>query len=272
MTSNPAPGPDPFAEFKGRQREQWSSFAPLETFTTPPAAHLVRFARIAAGQRVLDVGCGTGPVAITAARAGAKVTGLDLSPALVERARQNARVAGVDVHFQEGDAEALPFADGSFDVVVSQFGHMFAPRPEVAVGHMLRVLVPGGRIAFATWPPEHMVGRMFALTGRYLPPPQGAAPPPLWGDPNTIRQRLGEAVTEIRFERGVMAFATLSFGHFVTLMEATGPLGRIAELLAKEPQKLAAFRRELRELFDEHYTDNQVMQSYLLTRATKRQA
>ena len=123
-------------------------------FTAPPAAHLVRYARMGAGKRVLDVGTGTGVVALTAARTGAKVTGLDLTPTLLERARENATLAELSIDFREGDAEALPFDDASFDVVVSQFGHMFAPRAEVALAQMLRVLRPGGTLAFTTWPPE----------------------------------------------------------------------------------------------------------------------
>ncbi|MGE0723428.1 MAG: class I SAM-dependent methyltransferase [Alphaproteobacteria bacterium] len=158
---------DPFANLKARQRELWSSFAEAAIFTTPVAAHLVSFAGIGSGESVLDVGTGTGVVAITAARTGASVTGLDLTPVLLDVARDNARLAGADaVEWLEGDAEKLPFPDGRFDVVVSQFGHMFAPRPDVAVAEMRRVLKPGGRITFATWPPELLTGQLFAFIGR----------------------------------------------------------------------------------------------------------
>src|SRR5580765_7884275 len=138
--SDQAPGADPLARFKEAQREGWAHFAPLEALTTPPAAELVRRASPRAGQSVLDVACGTGVVAITAARLGARVTGLDLTPELLKRARENAGIADVAVDWHEGDAEQLPFGDADFDVVLSQFGHMFAPRPEVAVAEMLRVL------------------------------------------------------------------------------------------------------------------------------------
>src|SRR5262245_51769407 len=154
---------DPIAEFKAKQREVWAlgNFGDTAVFTTPVAGHLVRFAGVSAGDRVLDVGTGTGVVAVTAARLGAKVAALDLTPSLLEQARGNASLAGVPVDWREGDAEALPYPDASFDVVLSQFGHMFAPRPQVAVAEMLRVLRPVGRIAFATWPPEHVMGRAF---------------------------------------------------------------------------------------------------------------
>src|SRR6185437_12640190 len=154
---------DPFVGFKAVQREAWALFAPLEAVTMVPAAKLVKFAGITAGQRVLDVACGTGVVTVTAARRGASASGLDLSPVLLERARRNAEIAGVTIDFTEGDVEALPYADASFDVVTSQFGHIFAPRPAIAIGEMLRVLKPGGTIAFNTWPPELFVGKQIDL-------------------------------------------------------------------------------------------------------------
>jgi len=188
--------------FKAAQKAGWAHFAPLQTFTTLTAAQLIRHARVSSGMRLLDVACGTGVVAVTAARAGAHVTGLDLTPELLVVARENARIAGVDIDWHEGDVEQLPFDTAAFDVVVSQFGHMFAPRPDVAIAEMLRVLKPGGTIAFSTWPPELCIGRMFTLIGRYMPPPPpGVAPPPAWGDPNVIRERLGTAVRDLVFDR-----------------------------------------------------------------------
>lgn len=262
---------DPFAQLKAIQREGWSVFAPLEAVTTAPAAELVRHARIRAGQTVLDVGCGTGVAALTAARAGAQVRGLDLSPALLEHARKHAALAGVQIDFKEGDVEALPYEDSTFEVVVSQFGHMFAPRPEVAIAEMLRVLKPGGTIAFSTWPPEHFVGQMFALLAKFVPPPPGAAPPPQWGDPNIVRQRLGDAVTDIVFDRGVMSFPSLSPQHYRSGMEQTlGPMVKLVAALKDEPDKLAAFRAEL-DAFVARYLENNVLrQHYLMTRATRK--
>jgi SAM-dependent methyltransferase len=263
---------DPFESFKAVQRQGWSHFAPLETFTTPVAGQLVKHARVRSGQRLLDVGCGTGVVAVTAARRGAQVTGLDLTPALLERARENAQLAGVSIDWHEGDAENLPFDDGAFDVVVSQFGHIFAPRPEVALAQMLRVLKPGGTIAFATWPPELFTGRMFMVTARYAPPPPpGVAPPPLWGDPKIITERFGNAVKEIVFDRSTMRVPALSPQHFRSTFEKTaGPVIKVVEMLsASDPVKLSQFRAEYEALVEEYLEDNVVRQDYLLTRAVK---
>lgn len=260
------------AKFKEAQRQGWAHFAPLEAMTTPAAARLVRHSGVRAGQRALDVACGTGVVALTAARLGARATGLDLTPELIERARENSQIAGVDVDWHLGDVEELPFEDKAYDVVLSQFGHMFAPRPEVAVSEMLRVLKPGGTLAFSTWPPELLVGRAFALMGRYMPPPPpGVSPPPPWGDPNVVRDRLGKAVDGIVFDRGSMLVPALSLQHQRMLMERTaGPIIKLVESLsATDPGKLAELRREYEGILGEYYSDNIIRQDYLMTRATK---
>ena len=263
---------DSFDAFKAMQKQGWAHFAPLEMVTTPTAAQLVKFAGVRAGQQVLDVGCGTGVAAITAARAGAKVSGIDLTPELLERARANSAIAEVAVEWREGDAEKLPYGDAAFDVVLSQFGHMFAPRPALALGEMLRALKPGGTIAFSTWPPTLFVGRMFRLVGSYMPaPPPGVSPPPQWGDENIVRERLGSAVKDIAFEYGMMRVPALSLPHFRAHTERTaGPLVRLVEnLSASDPAKLAVFRREYDALAAEFFDENTVKQEYLMTRATK---
>lgn len=265
--------PDPFAELKQRQRQMWASFAPTAIFTTPVAAQLVKFAGIAPGERVLDVATGTGVVAITAARAGARVTGLDLTASLLDQARENARIARLpDIVWTEGDAESLPYPDGSFDVVLSEFGHMFAPRPEVAMAQMRRVLRAGGRVAFATWPPEHFVGRMFAFVGRHSPPPPpGVAPPPQWGSPAVVAERLSAGFEPPFFARGTMIVPALSIEHFRLLMEQSiGPIQKLVEGLAHDAEKLSAVRNEFDAMVRPYYSDNLVHQDYLLTRATAR--
>src|SRR5437016_2912132 len=259
MNAQLSPTPDPFLQFKQAQKQGWASFGPLEALTIPQAARLVRHAKVGSADRVLDVACGTGVVSITAARLGAQATGLDLTPELLQRARENARISQVEVEFHEGDAESLPFADASFDVVLSQFGHIFAPRPNVAIGEMLRVLKPGGTIAFSTWPPELFTGRMFRLISSYLPPPPpGVAPPPQWGDQKIVRERLGTAVKNIDFENGTMYSPALSPQHYRMLTERTaGPLVKLVDNLAKsDPQKLATFRQEYDALAREYFNEN----------------
>jgi SAM-dependent methyltransferase len=259
-------------KFKAAQREGWAHFAPLQAMTTEPAARLVKFAGMTPGHRVLDVACGTGVVAITAARHGAHVTGLDLTPELLSVARDNAQIAQVAVDWHEGDVESLPFDAGRFDVVVSQFGHMFAPRPDVAVTEMLRVLRPGGTLAFSTWPPELLVGRIFAITAKYMPPlPPGVAPPPLWGDPTVIRERLGDRVRDLTFDRATMLVPVLSLNHQRELFEkAAGPVRKLVEMLSTtDPSKLQIYREEVLTVSTGYYADNVLRQDYLMTRAIK---
>jgi SAM-dependent methyltransferase len=263
---------DVIKRFKDTQRAGWAYFAPLQVFTTEPAARLVQFAGIRAGNRVLDVACGTGVVAVTAARRGALVTGLDLTPQLLDVARDNALSASVDVEWHEGDAEELPFPADTYDVVVSQFGHMFAPRPDITVNEMLRVLKPGGTIAFSTWPPELFMGRLFALTSRYMPaPPPGVAPPPLWGDPNVIQERLGASVKDLRFDRATMRVPALSPRHMRESFErSAGPVIKLVEMLSQsDPAKLNAYRAECEALVAEYLDENVLRQGYVMARAIK---
>lgn len=265
---------DPISQFKENQKMAWSSFALLQAMTASVAPKLVKFAGVTEGAEVLDVACGTGVVALTAARLGARVTGVDLTPELVAQAKENAAVMQLEGTFLEGDAEALPLPDATFDFVVSQFGHMFAPRPDVTIKELLRVLKPGGTLAFSTWPPELFVGRNFMLMGKYSPPPPaGVSPPVQWGDPGTVRERLGAAVKDIAFTRDVMLFQTLSPGHYRLFMEKNfGPATRLlGSLDASEPAKANALRRELEELCDVYFdpTNNTVRQDFLITRAVK---
>ncbi len=150
-----------------------------------------------AGAHVLDVACGTGNLTIPLARRGAVATGVDIAANLLQQARERANNEGLDVSFDEGDAEQLPYEDASFDAVVTMFGAMFAPRPEVVAAEFARVLKPGGMLAMANWTPDGFSGRMFKVGSQHAPPPPGIPPPVLWGDDATVRQRLGDAFTNI---------------------------------------------------------------------------
>lgn len=148
------------------------------------------------GERVLDVACGSGNLALAAARRGADVTGIDIASNLIARARERADEEGLSVHFDEGDAEAMPYPDDSFDTVVTMFGAMFAPRPDVTGTELLRVTRPGGRIAMINWTPDGFAGEMFKASGKYMPPPP--VPPPVqWGVESIVRERFGGAVSKL---------------------------------------------------------------------------
>jgi SAM-dependent methyltransferase len=174
----------------------------------------------------------------------------------------------------EGDAEALPYPDASFNIVLSQFGHIFAPRPELAVREMLRVLKLGGRLVFSAWPPEHFGGRQFEFMARYAQPPTAGAEQPAspasWGDPNIIRQRLGGTVTNLFFERDIMVVASLSPQHTRIAQEkAIGPLAKLVAALRTDPDKLARLRREYEEMISEVFDDNALHLHFIMARAVK---
>jgi len=148
------------------------------------------------GTRLLDVACGSGQLALIAARDGIRVTGVDIASNQIKRARERARSEHLNVNFEEADAEDLPFDDESFDVVTSLIGAMFAPRPELVVRELLRVCCPGGTVAMANWTPQGFVGQMFRTMAKFIAP-SGMPSPLLWGDESTVRQRFGAGVSDL---------------------------------------------------------------------------
>jgi SAM-dependent methyltransferase len=193
---------------KTRLKAAWSAgdFGRIAESYEKGAREFVERLDIEAGMRVLDVACGTGNLSFPAALAGAKVTGVDIAPNLLEQARSRAADEGLAVDFDEGDAEALPYLDRSFDLVMTMFGAMFAPRPEITASELLRVCRPGGRIAMANWTPGGFIGQMFKITAAMVPPPPGMSSPVLWGDPATLKGRLGAGASAIELTPRLMRF------------------------------------------------------------------
>ena len=195
-------------ELKERHRKMWGLGdypAMARDFLLPLGERLAEAAGAGPGVRVLDVASGTGNAAIAAARRGADVVASDLTPELFDDGRALAREAGVELEWVQADAEALPFGDAEFDVVMSSIGVMFAPHHEAAAAELLRVCRPGGTIALINWTPEGISGDVFRTMGPYMPaPPPGATPPPRWGSEEHVRELLGAGVSELRMERDVL--------------------------------------------------------------------
>jgi ubiquinone/menaquinone biosynthesis C-methylase UbiE len=220
------------------------NYAAVAEKITSAGELVVERAGVEPGMDVLDVACGTGNASIPAARAGARVTGLDFAPALLDIARERSADAMVEIEFVEGDAQDLPFEDDSFDRVVSVFGHMFAPDHHRAAAEMKRVLRPDGVIAVGCWSPEGTIGRMFRVTSELVPPPPGAAPPLLWGTEQHVRDLLGEA----DFERHEIEWRDESVESYARFMlESFGPLLNARETLAEREDELDTAYREFLE-------------------------
>lgn len=187
------------AALKTKLRATWiaGDFGQIAKYHADGAAAFVNRLNLAPGTKFLDVACGTGNLALPAARAGAVVTGVDIAPNLVEQARENARREGLNVQFDEGDAEALTYNDASFDVVATMFGAMFAPRPELVAAELKRVCRPGGVIAMANWTPTGFIGKMFKTMTSHVAPPAGMPSPVLWGVEETVRERFGEGISTL---------------------------------------------------------------------------
>lgn len=196
------------AELKARHRTMWAAGdypSMVETFLLPLGPRLVEACGIGPGADVLDVAAGTGNAAIPAAARGANVTASDLTPELLDAGRERAAGMGVELSWVEADAERLPFADASFDVVMSSIGAMFAPRHERVAAELARVCRPGGTIGLLNWTPEGMIGALFRAMGPYAPPPPpGAQPPPLWGSEAHLDELLGEQVAFDTLQRDAL--------------------------------------------------------------------
>lgn len=234
---------------KARQKATWESgdFGQVAKYIEPVAEEFMSRLEIAPGARVLDVACGNGNLAVIAARRGARVKGVDIAQNLIEQARARSAKLELPIQFREGDAEALPYSDGEFDLVVSMYGVMFTPRPEISAAELLRVTRPGGVIAMANWTPEGFIGKMFEIFKRFVTPPPGVPSPLQWGSENTVRERL-QGVSQLKMTRH-MATMDIPFspeGTVEFFRKYYGPTQRSFAALPEPKQ--AELRKELEAL------------------------
>jgi ubiquinone/menaquinone biosynthesis C-methylase UbiE len=264
-----------FTELKQKHRATWASgnYDRIAQGIQAVGDHVVRSARIRAGERVLDIACGTGNTTLMARARGAVVTGLDLTPELLVIAQKRAAAEGYgDITWKEGDAENLPFLDGTFDVVVSSCGLMFAPDQQKVANEVARVTKRGGRIAIQAWTRDGGVGRMFKVTNAYVPPPPGVPSPFEWGDETKVRSLFGSAFQDYEFERyDCPEYADTPEQIADLFIDQYGPTHRAYHALP--PDKATAFRKDLLDLYRGYVTpaDGKVRwgREYIITLATR---
>ena len=224
---------------KARQQGAWSSadYGVVGTTLQIVGESLCEALDLRAGSSVLDVAAGNGNATLAAARRWCDVTSTDYVPALLESGRRRAQAEGHVVTFQQADAEKLPFADGSFDAVVSTFGVMFTPDQQQAARELARVCKPGGQIGLANWTPDSFVGQLFKLIGQYLPPPAGVRSPALWGTRERLEELFAGTAERIRVAKREFVFRYRSPLHWVEVFRTYyGPLNRTFAALDTEKQ------------------------------------
>jgi SAM-dependent methyltransferase len=241
-----------FKAIKQRQQATWASgdFAVVGTTLQIVGESLAEAADVRAGEDVLDVAAGNGNATLAAARRFAKVVSTDYVPALLDKGRQRAQAEGLSVRFLDADVEELPFADASFDVVLSTFGAMFAPDQSRTASEMLRVLRPGGRLALANWTPGGFIGRLFKVIGAHVPPPAGLKSPALWGVREHVAGLMGDAAAEVRADLRIFNFRYHSAAHWIQIFrDYYGPTHKAFAALDGKGQQ--ALERDLIALLDE---------------------
>jgi SAM-dependent methyltransferase len=241
-------------ELKGRHRKMWAlgDYSRVaDDLVSPLGEVIVDACGVRSGHRVLDVAAGNGSASIPAASRGANVVASDLTPELLEVGDRRAEDFGLKIEWQEADAEALPFEDSSFDVVMSCLGTMFAPHHQASADELVRVCQPGGTIGLVSWTPEGFIGQMFATMKPYAPPPPaGAQPPPLWGNPKHVQQLLGDRVTDVLARRQTLKVDHFDSGdEFRDFFKAYyGPTIVAYRNIETEPERVATLDLELAEL------------------------
>jgi 2-polyprenyl-3-methyl-5-hydroxy-6-metoxy-1,4-benzoquinol methylase len=241
---------------KTKLKATWEAgdYGHFATYMVPGALEFLSRIKIEPGMRILDVACGAGQTAIPMARTGAKVTGIDLAANLVEQARTRAKAENLDAHFDEGDAEMLPYEDNSFDLVISLIGAMFAPRPDLVAAELKRVSKPGGKIIMGNWTPTGFVGKMFKTMGQHVPPSPLMVPPVKWGDEETVRARFADGISHLKISRHQYPFRYPFAPADVVEFFRTyyGPTNKA--FAALDVEKQAALRRDLEELWTTYNT------------------
>jgi ubiquinone/menaquinone biosynthesis C-methylase UbiE len=225
----PPSTPPDLSAVKAKQQAAWSAgdYAIVGRTLQIVGENLCEAVNLRAGERVLDVAAGNGNATLAAARHFAEVTSTDYVPALLERGRARAEAEGLQVTFREADAEALPFADSTFDVVLSTFGVMFTPDQARAAREMLRVCRPGGRIGLANWTPGSFIGELFKVLGRYLPPAAGLRSPALWGTEERLKELFSDAEASIQATPRIFNFRYRSPAHWMEVFRTFyGPVNR----------------------------------------------
>jgi len=240
-----------FSAIKTRQKATWASgdFAVIGTTVQIVGESLAEAVDVRAGERVVDVAAGNGNATLAAARRFADVTSTDYVAALLEKGKARAKAEGLNIAFEVADAEALPFANSSFDVVLSTFGVMFAPDHTRAAGEMLRVVRDGGRIGLANWTPEGFIGQLFKMVGSYVPPPAGLKSPALWGTEPHIVALFGSQASDIRCARKHFNFRYRSSAHWIQVFrEFYGPT--LKAFAALDAVKQVALERDITNLLE----------------------
>jgi SAM-dependent methyltransferase len=241
---------------KTRLKATWMSgdYGHFATYLEPGALEFLSRIHIEPGARILDVACGAGQTAIPMSRAGAKVTGVDIATNLIEQARARAQAENLDARFDEGDAELLPYEDGSFDIVISLIGAMFAPRPELVAAELKRVCRPGGKIIMGNWTPTGFVGQMFKIHGKHVPPPAVMAPPVKWGDEEIVRERFEDGIAHLKLSRRLYPFRYPFPPPEVVEFFRTYYGPSYKAFAALDAEKQSALRGDLDQLWTEHNT------------------
>ncbi|WP_028850798.1 class I SAM-dependent methyltransferase [Thermocrispum municipale] len=263
-----------FEEIKAKQQKIWSSgdYGKIAWITVPVAETLAEVVDLRPGSRVLDVATGTGHVALAAARRFCDVSGIDYVPALVDSAHRRAAAEDLDIDFREADAEDLPFDDATFDYTLSAIGVMFTADHQRAANELVRVTRPGGRVGIASWTATGFVGQLLKTVGKHAAPPPGSLPPVRWGDEATVREMLGEHVSDTAFSKTRVTQRFLSPEHFADFfLTHYGPTHMAAARLDDDGR--AAFRADMIALAAESNkaTDGTLVSDweYLITIATK---